>query len=44
MDRERIEQGVRMIDTVPRTGIRGSQVAFLHPAASGSVRRSTNPG
>jgi len=31
------EQGVRMIDTVPRTGIRGSKVAFLHPSASGSV-------
>jgi methylmalonyl-CoA/ethylmalonyl-CoA epimerase len=31
------EQGVRMIDTVPRTGIRGSRVAFLHPSASGSV-------
>jgi methylmalonyl-CoA/ethylmalonyl-CoA epimerase len=31
------EQGVRMIDTVPRTGIRGSKVAFIHPAASGSV-------
>ena len=30
-------QGVRMIDTVPRTGIRGSQVAFVHPSASGSV-------
>jgi methylmalonyl-CoA epimerase len=31
------EQGVRMIDTVPRTGIRGSRVAFLHPSASGSI-------
>jgi methylmalonyl-CoA epimerase len=31
------EQGVRMIDTVPRTGIRGSKVAFLHPSVSGSV-------
>jgi methylmalonyl-CoA/ethylmalonyl-CoA epimerase len=31
------EQGVRMIDTVPRTGIRGTKVAFIHPAASGSV-------
>jgi methylmalonyl-CoA/ethylmalonyl-CoA epimerase len=31
------DQGVRMIDTVPRTGIRGSRVAFLHPSASGSV-------
>jgi methylmalonyl-CoA/ethylmalonyl-CoA epimerase len=31
------ELGVRMIDAVPRTGIRGSKVAFLHPSASGSV-------
>jgi methylmalonyl-CoA/ethylmalonyl-CoA epimerase len=31
------EDGVRMIDTVPRSGIRGSRVAFLHPSASGSV-------
>jgi methylmalonyl-CoA/ethylmalonyl-CoA epimerase len=31
------EQGTRMIDAVPRTGIRGSKVAFLHPSASGSV-------
>jgi methylmalonyl-CoA/ethylmalonyl-CoA epimerase len=31
------ELGVRMIDTVPRRGIRGSKVAFLHPSASGSV-------
>jgi methylmalonyl-CoA/ethylmalonyl-CoA epimerase len=31
------DQGVRMIDTEPRTGIRGSKVAFLHPSASGSV-------
>jgi methylmalonyl-CoA/ethylmalonyl-CoA epimerase len=31
------ELGVRMIDTVPRTGIRGSKVAFVHPSASGSV-------
>jgi methylmalonyl-CoA epimerase len=31
------EQDVRMIDAVPRTGIRGSKVAFLHPSASGSV-------
>ena len=30
-------QGVRLIDETPRTGIRGSRVAFLHPAASGSV-------
>jgi methylmalonyl-CoA/ethylmalonyl-CoA epimerase len=31
------EGGVRMIDNEPRTGIRGSRVAFLHPSASGSV-------
>ena len=31
------EQGVRLIDETPRLGIRGSRVAFLHPAASGSV-------
>jgi methylmalonyl-CoA epimerase len=29
--------GVRLIDEQPRTGIRGSQVAFLHPASSGGV-------
>jgi hypothetical protein len=28
---------VRLIDEAPRTGIRGSRVAFLHPAASGGV-------
>ena len=31
------DDGVRLIDVVPRTGIRGSRVAFLHPEASGSV-------
>jgi methylmalonyl-CoA epimerase len=31
------EQGVRLIDEAPRTGIRESRVAFLHPAASGGV-------
>jgi len=31
------EQGVRLIDETPRTGIRGSRVAFLPPAASGGV-------
>jgi methylmalonyl-CoA epimerase len=36
LDRLR-QQGVRLIDERPRTGIRGSRVAFLHPAASGSV-------
>jgi methylmalonyl-CoA epimerase len=31
------DQGVRLIDETPRTGIRGSRVAFLHPSASGAV-------
>lgn len=31
------EQGVELIDKVPRTGIRGSRVAFLHPRSTGSV-------
>jgi methylmalonyl-CoA epimerase len=31
------ERGLRLIDESPRTGIRGSRVAFLHPAASGGV-------
>ena len=29
--------GLRLIDKTPRTGIRGSQVAFLHPSATGGV-------
>jgi len=29
--------GMKMIDRTPRTGIRGSKVAFVHPAATGSV-------
>ena len=29
--------GVELIDQSPRTGIRGSRVAFLHPAWSGGV-------
>jgi len=29
--------GVRLIDEAPRTGIRSSRVAFLHPSASGAV-------
>jgi methylmalonyl-CoA/ethylmalonyl-CoA epimerase len=33
-----LRQGrVRMIDAVPRIGIRGSRVAFVHPSASASV-------
>ena len=31
------EAGVRLIDETPRIGIRGSAVAFLHPAATGGV-------
>jgi len=31
------DQGLRMIDAQPRTGIRNSRVAFLHPSASGGV-------
>ena len=31
------DQGVRLIDETPRTGIRSSQVAFLHPSSSGGV-------
>jgi methylmalonyl-CoA/ethylmalonyl-CoA epimerase len=29
--------GLRLIDQAPRTGIRSSRVAFLHPAATGGV-------
>jgi methylmalonyl-CoA/ethylmalonyl-CoA epimerase len=29
--------GVQLIDERPRTGIRGSRVAFLHPRATGGV-------
>ena len=29
--------GMPLIDQAPRTGIRGSRVAFLHPSASGGV-------
>lgn len=29
--------GLRLIDTTPRAGIRGSRVAFLHPSSSGGV-------
>ena len=31
------EAGLRLIDESPRTGIRSSRVAFLHPSASGGV-------
>jgi methylmalonyl-CoA/ethylmalonyl-CoA epimerase len=30
-------RGLRLIDETPRPGVRGSRVAFLHPAASGGV-------
>jgi methylmalonyl-CoA epimerase len=29
--------GMRLIDEAPRAGIRGSRVAFLHPASTGGV-------
>ena len=29
--------GLRLIDEAPRTGIRGSRVAFLHPKTAGGV-------
>jgi len=31
------ESGVQLIDQRPRTGIRGSRVAFLHPSSTGGV-------
>ena len=31
------DAGLRLIDEQPRTGIRGSRVAFLHPKATGGV-------
>jgi methylmalonyl-CoA/ethylmalonyl-CoA epimerase len=31
------EQGLRLIDERPRTGIRGSRVAFIHPSSTGGV-------
>ncbi|MEH3053268.1 MAG: methylmalonyl-CoA epimerase [Patulibacter minatonensis] len=32
-----VAAGIRMIDQEPRTGIRGSRVAFLHPKSTGKV-------
>jgi methylmalonyl-CoA epimerase len=29
--------GMRLIDETPRTGIRGSRVAFIHPVSTGGV-------
>ena len=29
--------GIRLIDEHPRIGIRGSRVAFVHPASTGGV-------
>jgi methylmalonyl-CoA epimerase len=31
------QAGLRLIDEQPRTGIRGSRVAFVHPGSTGSV-------
>jgi methylmalonyl-CoA epimerase len=31
------DQGLRAIDEEPRAGIRGSRIAFLHPATAGGV-------
>jgi methylmalonyl-CoA/ethylmalonyl-CoA epimerase len=31
------DRGVQLIDETPRTGIRASRVAFLHPAGAGGV-------
>jgi methylmalonyl-CoA/ethylmalonyl-CoA epimerase len=31
------DRGLRLIDEEPRRGIRGSRVAFLHPASTGGV-------
>jgi methylmalonyl-CoA epimerase len=31
------EAGLRLIDERPRTGIRGSRVAFVHPGSTGGV-------
>ena len=31
------DAGVRLLDETPRTGIRSSKVAFLHPKSSGGV-------
>jgi hypothetical protein len=35
--RDLAEAGIRLIDEQPRTGIRNSRVAFIHPASTGGV-------
>jgi methylmalonyl-CoA/ethylmalonyl-CoA epimerase len=35
--RQLAEAGLRLIDEQPRNGIRGSRVAFVHPASTGGV-------
>jgi methylmalonyl-CoA/ethylmalonyl-CoA epimerase len=35
--RDAREAGLRLLDEEPRSGIRGTRVAFLHPAATGGV-------
>jgi methylmalonyl-CoA/ethylmalonyl-CoA epimerase len=32
-----VAAGIRLLDTAPRSGIRGSRVAFLHPTGTGGV-------
>ena len=32
-----VDEGMALIDAVPRTGIRGSRIAFLEPAGTGHV-------
>jgi methylmalonyl-CoA epimerase len=34
---ELAERGIELIDSTPRTGIRQSRVAFLHPRSTGGV-------
>ncbi|MBA2523194.1 MAG: methylmalonyl-CoA epimerase [Solirubrobacterales bacterium] len=34
---ELADRGIELIDTEPRTGIRNSRVAFLHPRSTGGV-------
>ena len=32
-----LDNGVRMIDEIPRNGAHGSQIAFVHPSSTGGV-------